>query len=252
VATGTKRTVALSIFVPIATLAYPILDTLVAIVRRHLRGRPFWSADRQHIHHRLISRGLTVGGAAVVIYLLSLVCGVVAVALVLESDVAVVIGVLTAVGTLLVGARRLGLHELVARVPPEERRRLKRLHAFVEFALLKVEAEPLVAAALLDQAAREVGGRIVRAEPGRAPPAGDALLVTPRSSIFCELEGGPVFREEALAQLARLAWRAGEEPAAAGSSSSSPPPAPTSDDDGGHAHPAVPEALIAQREPIEG
>lgn len=44
---------------PVLTLLYvPILDTILAIVRRVRRGLPVHSPDREHIHHRLIDRGV--------------------------------------------------------------------------------------------------------------------------------------------------------------------------------------------------
>ncbi len=65
--------------VPVLALGIPILDTLLAIVRRAARGAPIFSADREHLHHRLLAlgrsharaagalwaAGLTLGGAAV-------------------------------------------------------------------------------------------------------------------------------------------------------------------------------------------
>jgi UDP-GlcNAc:undecaprenyl-phosphate/decaprenyl-phosphate GlcNAc-1-phosphate transferase len=38
----------------------PMLDTLLAIVRRKLNGRPIFSPDSNHFHHFLIRRGLSV------------------------------------------------------------------------------------------------------------------------------------------------------------------------------------------------
>jgi UDP-GlcNAc:undecaprenyl-phosphate GlcNAc-1-phosphate transferase len=46
--------------VPLAGLAYPLLDTLVAILRRWLRGHPFSRADGRHIHHQFLAIGLPV------------------------------------------------------------------------------------------------------------------------------------------------------------------------------------------------
>lgn len=44
--------------IPVITLLFlPIIDTLLAIVRRLSRGQPVHQADREHIHHRLIDRG---------------------------------------------------------------------------------------------------------------------------------------------------------------------------------------------------
>lgn len=49
-------------------LSIPLIDTVLAIVRRFLRGKPIFEADRGHIHHRLLDRGLTPRRAALVLY----------------------------------------------------------------------------------------------------------------------------------------------------------------------------------------
>lgn len=44
--------------IPVITLLFlPIIDTLMAIIRRISRGQPVHQADREHIHHLLIDRG---------------------------------------------------------------------------------------------------------------------------------------------------------------------------------------------------
>ena len=45
-------------WVPIIALGVPIIDTIWAVVRRTARGAPFFEADRGHIHHQLLVRGL--------------------------------------------------------------------------------------------------------------------------------------------------------------------------------------------------
>jgi UDP-GlcNAc:undecaprenyl-phosphate GlcNAc-1-phosphate transferase len=45
-------------WVPIVALGVPIIDTIWAVVRRTARGAPFFEADRGHIHHQLLVRGL--------------------------------------------------------------------------------------------------------------------------------------------------------------------------------------------------
>lgn len=45
----------------------PIIDTVLALVRRKLAGRPLSSADDQHLHH-MLSRALGVKGAVFVLY----------------------------------------------------------------------------------------------------------------------------------------------------------------------------------------
>ncbi len=64
---------------PLVTLLYlPIVDTLLAIFRRVARGLPVHAADREHIHHRLIDRGLHGRRLLAVIYASTIVFGIVA------------------------------------------------------------------------------------------------------------------------------------------------------------------------------
>jgi UDP-GlcNAc:undecaprenyl-phosphate GlcNAc-1-phosphate transferase len=70
-----KSSTAVAIVVPILALGIPIADTLLAMGRRALRGAPLFSADRGHIHHRLMDRGLSHRQAVLVIYGGALVLG---------------------------------------------------------------------------------------------------------------------------------------------------------------------------------
>ena len=44
---------------PVLILAVPIVDTAFALFRRFLKGIPFYSADKDHLHHRLIAKGFS-------------------------------------------------------------------------------------------------------------------------------------------------------------------------------------------------
>ena len=44
------------ILVPIIALGLPIMDTFLAMARRAILGRSLFDADKDHIHHRLMSR----------------------------------------------------------------------------------------------------------------------------------------------------------------------------------------------------
>ena len=46
-------------WVPIIALGVPLIDTAWAVVRRTARGEPFFVADRGHVHHQLLRRGLS-------------------------------------------------------------------------------------------------------------------------------------------------------------------------------------------------
>lgn len=54
--TYSKSGTAVAMLVPIIALGLPIMDTLLAVVRRTALRRPLFSADKEHIHHRLMSR----------------------------------------------------------------------------------------------------------------------------------------------------------------------------------------------------
>ncbi|EAU69743.1 UDP-N-acetylmuramyl pentapeptide phosphotransferase/UDP-N- acetylglucosamine-1-phosphate transferase [Stigmatella aurantiaca DW4/3-1] len=65
--TSTKSGTAVAMLVPIMALGLPIMDTLIAMVRRTLLGRPMFSADKEHIHHRLMSRMVLSHRSAVLV-----------------------------------------------------------------------------------------------------------------------------------------------------------------------------------------
>ncbi len=63
-----KSLTVLSMMAPLMTLALPLLDVVLAIFRRFLRSKPIFGADRGHIHHRLIDRGLSQRQVVLIIY----------------------------------------------------------------------------------------------------------------------------------------------------------------------------------------
>jgi UDP-GlcNAc:undecaprenyl-phosphate GlcNAc-1-phosphate transferase len=54
-------------WVPIVALGVPIVDTIWAVIRRSARGEPFFVADRGHIHHQLLRRGLSQRDAMLIL-----------------------------------------------------------------------------------------------------------------------------------------------------------------------------------------
>jgi UDP-GlcNAc:undecaprenyl-phosphate GlcNAc-1-phosphate transferase len=74
-----KMAAAIAIFVPLLVLAVPLLDTALSPLRRLLSGRPALSADRDHLHHRLIGLGLSESRVVLLTYLVTAVCSGIAV-----------------------------------------------------------------------------------------------------------------------------------------------------------------------------
>ncbi|MBC2579856.1 MraY family glycosyltransferase [Clostridium sp. DJ247] len=70
-----KSAAAFAIAVPILALGIPIYDTLFAMIRRKLNGKPIMEADKGHLHHRLLDMGLTQKQAVIIMYLISAVLG---------------------------------------------------------------------------------------------------------------------------------------------------------------------------------
>ena len=63
-----KSTTLLSLTAPLLALSVPLLDACLAIVRRFFRQKPIFQADRGHIHHRMLSQGLTPRRVVIVLY----------------------------------------------------------------------------------------------------------------------------------------------------------------------------------------
>lgn len=58
---------------PVAVFGIPLMDMLYAVLRRYYRGLPLGMADREHIHHKLLQKGLPARKALFVLYALDLV-----------------------------------------------------------------------------------------------------------------------------------------------------------------------------------
>lgn len=70
---GQKGSTAIALVVPLLALGLPIVDMLVTMARRFLSHRSIFSADRGHIHHRLLDAGLTHRRAVLILYVLCFV-----------------------------------------------------------------------------------------------------------------------------------------------------------------------------------
>ena len=69
---------------PILIFAYPVADLIAAVLRRILRGKPLFEADRGHLHHRLSATG--IGTVAVGRILLAVCAAFVAVGIALARE----------------------------------------------------------------------------------------------------------------------------------------------------------------------
>jgi UDP-GlcNAc:undecaprenyl-phosphate GlcNAc-1-phosphate transferase len=63
-----KSATLLGMTAPLMALSIPLLDVVLAVVRRFLRHQPIFAADRGHIHHRLLDRGFTPRRVVLMLY----------------------------------------------------------------------------------------------------------------------------------------------------------------------------------------
>lgn len=85
---GFKGTALTSLFVPIAILGLPILDTLFAIIRRTLKGQPIFSADRCHFHHQLLGMNFSHRTTVLIIYFINILFALTSIFYVLKDPLA--------------------------------------------------------------------------------------------------------------------------------------------------------------------
>ena len=64
-----KTAAALTLIIPIFVFGVPIMDAIQVVIRRRLSGVPITQADKRHIHHQLLKRGLTQRQTVWVLYL---------------------------------------------------------------------------------------------------------------------------------------------------------------------------------------
>lgn len=99
----------------------PVLDTALAFARRKLAGRPLFSADKQHLHHQLVARGMSVKQAVLVAYGLAIFFVICGIAIIYIRTRYAVGFYLVLFGSIIVAAYKMGMiHERVVKAPKAE------------------------------------------------------------------------------------------------------------------------------------
>ena len=63
-----KAPTIVAVAIPVVSFGLPILETVLSIIRRLISGRPVFTADREHIHHKLLQHGLTHRQVVILLY----------------------------------------------------------------------------------------------------------------------------------------------------------------------------------------
>ena len=107
-----KAPTIVAVAIPVVSFGLPILETTLSILRRLISGRPVFTADREHIHHKLLQHGLTHRQVVIVLYGVSAVFAMLSLFLLWPtgSSLGLVLAVL-GIG-IWIGVQRLGYLEL--------------------------------------------------------------------------------------------------------------------------------------------
>lgn len=107
-----KAPTIVAVAIPVVSFGLPILETSLSILRRLISGRPVFTADREHIHHKLLQHGFTHRQVVIVLYAVSAVFALLSLFLLWPtgSSLGLVLAVL-GIG-IWIGVQRLGYLEL--------------------------------------------------------------------------------------------------------------------------------------------
>jgi len=124
---STKGSAALAILVPILALGLPIMDTLLAMMRRLLGSLlpeqvkstsllqkldSIFKPDNGHIHHRLVAKGFSHRDAVLLLYLVSLAFGIGAFAVTTGNNFGASLVLITVAVATVIGVRQLHYREI--------------------------------------------------------------------------------------------------------------------------------------------
>ena len=115
---GSMKTAAAAVLiVPLVALAVPITDTLLAIVRRKSSGVPIFSPDKNHLHHRLLAKGLNQKQVVLIMYALTAFFSCIALVVIHLSLWAGIAIVAAALILFILWARKLGVMKEIVPSP---------------------------------------------------------------------------------------------------------------------------------------
>lgn len=106
-----KGSTIVAVAIPVVSFGLPVLETVLSVFRRFLSGKPLFTADRGHIHHKLLQRGLSQHQVVYVLYAVSAICGLLSLLLLNPSGSMVGIVLFVIFAGVWLGVQQLGYHE---------------------------------------------------------------------------------------------------------------------------------------------
>ena len=69
---GTQKSpTVVAVAIPVVSFGLPILETALSVLRRFIAGKSIFTADREHIHHKLLARGMSHRQVVILLYAVS-------------------------------------------------------------------------------------------------------------------------------------------------------------------------------------
>jgi UDP-GlcNAc:undecaprenyl-phosphate GlcNAc-1-phosphate transferase len=76
-----KSTTVIAVAIPVVAFGLPLLDVCIAVIRRFMNNKPLFTGDDEHVHHKLLKRGLSHRDAVLVLYTVAAAFGLLSLAL---------------------------------------------------------------------------------------------------------------------------------------------------------------------------
>src|SRR5258707_12539227 len=148
-----KAPTAVAVAIPVVSFGLPILETSLSVLRRFIGGRPVFTADREHIHHKLLQRGMSHRQVVIVLYGVSALFALLSLFLLWPTGSTLGL-VLAVLGTgIWIGVQHLGYLEFweIRRVA---QRTMEQRHIFVNNLAIRRATEELKVAESFQQISR--------------------------------------------------------------------------------------------------
>lgn len=106
-----KGSTIVAVAIPVVSFGLPVLETVLSVFRRFLSGKPLFTADRGHIHHKLLQLGWSQHQVVFILYVVSAICGLLSLFLLNPSGPTVGIVLFVIFAGVWLGVQQLGYHE---------------------------------------------------------------------------------------------------------------------------------------------
>lgn len=148
-----KTPTIIAVAIPLVSFGLPILETSLSVLRRFIGGRPVFTADREHIHHKLLEHGWSHRQVVIILYGVSAVFAMLSLFLLWPTGSTLGL-VLVVVGTgIWLGVQHLGYLEF-GEIRRVAQRTIEQRRIFVNNLAVRRATEELKVARDFDQVGR--------------------------------------------------------------------------------------------------